>query len=46
MWGGVVLQIAIVLVAALTNVTAVQRIVWVQRHASGVPVPDPSLRGQ
>ncbi len=46
MWGGLVLKIAIVLVAVLTNVTAIQRIIWVQRRASGVPVPDPSLRGQ
>ena len=46
MWGGLVLKVVIVLVAVLTNVTAVQRIWWVYRHASGVPVPDPSLRGQ
>ncbi len=46
MWGGLVLKIAIVLVAVLTNVTAIQRILWVQRRASGVPVDDPSLRGQ
>lgn len=46
MWSGLVLQIAIVLVAVLTNVTAIQRIVWVYRHAADVPVADPSLRGQ
>lgn len=46
MWGGAVLNTVIVLVAVLTNLTAIQRIVWVQRNASGVPVPDPSLRGQ
>ncbi len=46
MWGGLVLNAVIVLVAIFTNVTAVQRIVWVQRRASGVPVDDPSLRGQ
>jgi len=46
MWGGLVLKIVIVLVAVLTNVTAVQRIWWVYRNAAGVPVPDPSLRGQ
>lgn len=46
MWGGLVLKWCIITVAVLTNVTAVQRIVWVQRHAAGVPVPDPALRGQ
>ena len=46
MWGGLVLKVVIVVVAVLTNVTAVQRIWWVYRHAAGVPVPDPSLRGQ
>ena len=46
MWGGLVLKVVIVVVAVLTNVTAVQRIWWVYRHASGVSVPDPSLRGQ
>jgi CDP-diacylglycerol--glycerol-3-phosphate 3-phosphatidyltransferase len=46
MWGGLVLNIVIVLVAVFTNLTAVQRILWVQRHASGVHVDDPSLRGQ
>ena len=46
MWGGLVLNIVIVLVAVFTNVTTVQRIVWVQRHAAGVHVEDPALRGQ
>jgi CDP-diacylglycerol--glycerol-3-phosphate 3-phosphatidyltransferase len=46
MWGGLVLKIVIVLVAVLTNITAIQRIWWVYRNAAGVPVPDPSLRGQ
>lgn len=45
-WGGLVLRWCIILVAVLTNVTALQRIWWVYRHAAGVPVPDPSLRGQ
>ncbi|MDP2958534.1 MAG: CDP-alcohol phosphatidyltransferase family protein [Longimicrobiales bacterium] len=45
-WGGLVLNGAIVLVAVLTNVTAIQRIVWVYRNAAGVPLADPSLRGQ
>ena len=46
MWGGLVLKIVIVLVAVMTNATALQRIWWVYRNAAGVPVPDPSLRGQ
>jgi CDP-diacylglycerol--glycerol-3-phosphate 3-phosphatidyltransferase len=43
---GVVLMSVIVVVAVLTNLTAIQRIWWVYRHAAGVPVDDPSLRGQ
>ena len=46
MWGGLVLKVVIVVVAAATNLTAIQRIVWVYRNAAGVPLPDPSLRGQ
>ena len=46
MWGGLVLRWVIIVVAVLTNVTAVQRIWWVYKNAAGVPVPDPSLRGQ
>jgi len=45
-FGGTVLKGVIVLVAVLTNLTAIQRIWWVYRHAAGVPVEDPSLRGQ
>jgi CDP-diacylglycerol---glycerol-3-phosphate 3-phosphatidyltransferase len=37
-WNGLVLQIVIVLLAVLTNLTAIQRIVWVYRHARGVPL--------
>jgi len=37
-WDGLVLKIVIVLLAVLTNLTAVQRIVWVYRHAAGVPL--------
>jgi hypothetical protein len=35
---GKVISIVIIVVALLTNVTAIQRIVWVQRRASGVPL--------
>ena len=38
MWEGKVISIVIIVVALLTNVTAIQRIVWVQRHASGIPL--------
>jgi phosphatidylglycerophosphate synthase len=37
-WGGLVLKGVIVLLAVLTNLTAFQRIVWVWRHARGVPL--------
>lgn len=46
MWNGVVLKGIIIVLAVLTNITALQRIVWVYRNAAGVPVEDPSLRGQ
>lgn len=45
-FGGRVLMSVIVVVAVLTNLTAFQRIWWVYRNAAGVPVDDPSLRGQ
>jgi CDP-diacylglycerol---glycerol-3-phosphate 3-phosphatidyltransferase len=37
-WGGMVLTIVLVLLAILTNLTAFQRIIWVYRHARGVPL--------
>ena len=43
---GAVLMGVIVVVAVLTNLTAIQRIWWVYRNAAGVPVDDPSLPGQ
>ena len=46
MWHGLVLRWVIITVAVLTNITALQRIVWVYRNAAGVPVDDPSLPGQ
>ena len=46
MWNGLVLRWVIIIVAVLTNITAVQRIVWVYRNAAGVPVDDPALSGQ
>ncbi|MFQ5537935.1 MAG: CDP-alcohol phosphatidyltransferase family protein [Gemmatimonadota bacterium] len=45
-WNGLVLGGVLVVVAVLTNLTAVQRILWVYRHAAGVSVSDASLRGQ
>jgi CDP-diacylglycerol--glycerol-3-phosphate 3-phosphatidyltransferase len=38
MWEGKAISIVIIVVALLTNVTAIQRIVWVQRRASGIPL--------
>lgn len=37
-WNGYVLKVAILILAVLTNLTAFQRIVWVYRHAAGVPL--------
>ena len=37
-WDGLVLKGVIALLAVLTNLTAIQRIVWVHRHARGVPL--------
>ncbi len=39
-WDGLILKIVIVVLAVLTNLTAVQRIVWVYRHAKGVPLEE------
>jgi CDP-diacylglycerol---glycerol-3-phosphate 3-phosphatidyltransferase len=40
MWNGVVLMGILVILAVLTNLTAVQRIVWVYQHAAGVPLDE------
>ncbi len=48
-WNGAVLSVLIVVVAALTNATAVHRIVWVFRRGAGVPLddaPNPEAKGQ
>lgn len=37
-WDGYVLKGVIFILAVLTNLTAFQRIVWVYRHAAGVPL--------
>jgi CDP-diacylglycerol---glycerol-3-phosphate 3-phosphatidyltransferase len=39
-WNGIVLKGVIVVLAVLTNLTAFQRIIWVHRHARGVPLDD------
>ncbi|HSJ05217.1 MAG TPA: CDP-alcohol phosphatidyltransferase family protein [Longimicrobiales bacterium] len=39
-WNGIVLKGVIVILAVLTNLTAFQRIIWVHRHARGVPLDD------
>lgn len=39
-WDGLVLKGVILLLAVLTNLTAIQRIVWVYRHARGVPLTE------
>jgi CDP-diacylglycerol--glycerol-3-phosphate 3-phosphatidyltransferase len=40
-WNGLVLKGVILVLAVLTNVTAFQRIIWVYRHARGVPLDAP-----
>jgi CDP-diacylglycerol--glycerol-3-phosphate 3-phosphatidyltransferase len=37
-WNGMILRAVIALLAVLTNLTAFQRIIWVWRHARGVPL--------
>ncbi len=43
-WEGIVLKGVIALMAILTMVTAIHRIVWVYRHAGGVPLDEPHQR--
>jgi CDP-diacylglycerol--glycerol-3-phosphate 3-phosphatidyltransferase len=40
MWNGLVLSVVIVIVAILTNLTVIQRMVWVYQRATGVPLDD------
>jgi CDP-diacylglycerol--glycerol-3-phosphate 3-phosphatidyltransferase len=40
MWSGVILSWVIVIVAVLTNFTAIQRVVWVYRHGESTPEVD------
>ena len=37
-WDGLALDWIIIIVAVLTNLTAIQRIIWVYQHARGVPI--------
>ncbi len=37
-WDGLALDLIIIVVAVLTNLTAIQRIVWVYQHGKGVPL--------
>jgi CDP-diacylglycerol---glycerol-3-phosphate 3-phosphatidyltransferase len=39
-WNGMVLKVVIGVLAVTTNLTAIQRIVWVYQHARGVPLDD------
>lgn len=41
MWDGLVVTVIIVIMAVTTNLTAIQRIVWVYKHGAGVPLDDP-----
>jgi phosphatidylglycerophosphate synthase len=44
-WDGFALKVVIFLLAVLTNITAIQRIVWVYRQAGGVPLDEPAPAG-
>lgn len=46
MWNGLVLDGIIIIMAVTTNLTAVQRIVWVYKHGSGVPLDEPGERAR
>ena len=37
-WGGKLLSVIIIIVAVLTNITAIHRIVWVYQHGKGIPL--------
>ena len=37
-WNGLALKVVIFTLAVLTNITAIQRILWVYRHGAGVPL--------
>jgi CDP-diacylglycerol--glycerol-3-phosphate 3-phosphatidyltransferase len=39
-FNGVVLDVIIIILAVLANLTAIQRIVWVYKHGTGVPLDD------
>lgn len=39
-FNGVPLDVVIIIVAVLTNITAIRRIVWVFQHGAGVPLDD------
>lgn len=43
-WNGLVLKGVIAILAVTTNLTAIQRIIWVYRHARGVPLEEPAPR--
>jgi CDP-diacylglycerol---glycerol-3-phosphate 3-phosphatidyltransferase len=43
-WNGFVLKAVIAVLAVTTNLTAFQRIIWVYRHARGVPLEEPAER--
>ena len=45
-FNGLAIEIIIVVMAITTNITAIQRIVWVYQHAAGVPLEDPGAAPQ
>ncbi len=45
-WNGLVLKGVIAVLAVLTNVTAIQRIIWVYQNAAGVPLDEPASESE
>jgi CDP-diacylglycerol--glycerol-3-phosphate 3-phosphatidyltransferase len=44
MWDGLVLRVVLILLAAASVLTAIQRIVWVYHEAAGVPLDEAGPR--
>jgi CDP-diacylglycerol---glycerol-3-phosphate 3-phosphatidyltransferase len=42
MWDGIVIMMIIIILAVMTNLTAIQRIIWVYRRGTGVPLDAPA----
>ncbi len=43
MWDGIVLKVILIVLAVATNLTTIQRMVWVYQRATGVPLDPPRV---